>query len=138
MPFSKHRRKPGGKAVRHPGKGKQGKPPPEPPDMAQWRRFNAGYTRAFHAKHEASAMLGVGYLLDIVADQAFEPVFHGEPFQPVVSKAEVFREFMEHDEPGHEAEDAEAALRVLIEDSMVEMDGDEIRIPARFCPAEAR
>jgi hypothetical protein len=126
MPFSKHRRKPGGKSVRHPGRGREGKPAPEPPEWALYRQFADGYSNPFATKHEALIDM-----LDTIADLAFEPVNGG--LQPV-SKADVFSMFVDPDEPGHEAEDAEAAVKLLVEEGMVEVDGDEIRVPARFWP----
>jgi hypothetical protein len=50
MPRSKHRRKPGGKAVAHPGRGKTRELPLSPEDVL-WRRFVDGYTRPFHEKY---------------------------------------------------------------------------------------
>ena len=47
MPRSKHRRKPGGKAVAHPGRGKSRELPLSPEDVL-WRRFVDSYTRACH------------------------------------------------------------------------------------------
>jgi hypothetical protein len=130
MPFSKHRRKPGGKSVRHPGRGKQGKPPPPPdtPEMLRWRRFADGYTRPFHAKHGNGSPLS--YLLDVIAYKAFDPAGVGT-LRPV-NKAEAFREFTDFEDPGHEPEGAEPALASLQAEGMIEVNGDEIRVPARF------
>jgi hypothetical protein len=50
MPRSKHRRKPGGKAVAHPGRGKTRELPRSPEDVL-WHRFVNGYTRPFHEKY---------------------------------------------------------------------------------------
>jgi hypothetical protein len=128
MPFSKHRRKPGGKSVRHPGRGKQDKA------LTRWRRFTDGYTRPFHAKHGIEDPLDAGYLLAFVADEAFDP--SGDGALRPVSRTEAFRQFTDFEEPGHEINDAEAALAFLEEEGMVEVEGDEIRVPARFWAAQ--
>jgi hypothetical protein len=140
MPKSKHRRKPGGKAVRHPGRGK----PPRKhafldAEMALWRRFRAGYEEPFNQRHGDHDAV---YMLDLIADAAFVP--NGEGSLQPVSKAEIFREFMEPPDfdpalpageppPKHETlETAEAALAFLVEQGMVEVAGDEIVVPAHF------
>ncbi len=67
MPRSKHRRKPGGKAVAHPGRGKSRELPLSPEDVL-WRRFVDGYTRPFHEKYEDSAASGAGDMLDLIEE----------------------------------------------------------------------
>jgi hypothetical protein len=131
MPRSKHRRKPGGKAVAHPGRGKTRELPRSPEDVL-WHRFVDGYTRPFHEKYGDSAAGGAGDMLDLIEEGAFVATGSGR-LQPV-SKAAVFREFMvpldlEDDMP---VRDAEAALAFLVEQGMVEVVGDEITVPARF------
>ena len=123
MPFSKHRR--------HPAGGQADKPLPEPPELARWQRFADAYTRPFYAKHRDEDPLHASCLLDIVADEAFDPTGAGT-LQPA-SKAEAFRKFT----ADHEAEDPAAALAFLQAEGMVEVTGDEIRIPARFWPDAA-
>ena len=49
MPVSKHRRKRGGKSVRHPGRGKVPTIPPLPPDLQAWQKFRDGYIAPFRA-----------------------------------------------------------------------------------------
>ena len=88
MPRSKHRRKPGGKAVAHPGRGKSRELPLSPEDVL-WRRFVDGYTRPFHEKYGNSA---AGYMLDLIEEGVFVATGGGR-LKPV-SKAAVFREFM--------------------------------------------
>jgi hypothetical protein len=140
MPFSKHRRKPGGKSVRHPERRKLGTQPLEmladTPEKARWRRFAEGYTVPFHAKRDGEP-LDASRLLEIIAAEAFET------FDPatdealwLVSKVEAFRLFTDCEEPGHEVEDAEAALRFLEQEGMVEVEGGDIRVPACFWPIE--
>ena len=138
MPRSKHRRKPGGKAVPHPGRGKQPRTYPDP-EIVLWRQFRDGYSQPFQ---DDSAPPGAGFLLDLIADAAFNMTGNGS-LRPV-SKADVFGEFMRpldpedfpDDEPvppKHETpESAEAALAFLVEQEMVEVTGDTITVPARF------
>ena len=131
MPRSKHRRKPGGKAVHHPGRGKSRQLPLSPEDVL-WRWFVDGYTRPFHEKYGDSAAGGAGDMLDLIKEGAFVATGSGR-LQPI-SKAAVFREFMvpldlEDDMP---ARDAEAALAFLAEQGMVEVAGDTITVPASF------
>ena len=70
MPRSKHRRKPGGKAVAHPGRGKSRELPLSPEDVL-WRRFVDGYTRPFHEKYGDSAAGGASDMLDLIEEGAF-------------------------------------------------------------------
>jgi hypothetical protein len=140
MPRSKHRRKPGGKAVPHPGRGKQPRTYPDP-EIVLWRQFRDAYSQPFQ---DDSAPPGAGFLLDLIADAAFNMTGTGS-LRPV-SKADVFGEFMlplhldpvEDWEgavlpPKHETpESAEAALAFLVEQEMVEVTGDTITVPARF------
>jgi hypothetical protein len=91
MPRSKHRRKPGGKAVAHPGHGKSRELPLSPEDVL-WRRFVDSYTKPFHEKYGDSAAGGAGDMLDLIEEGAFVATGRGR-LQPV-SKAAVFREFM--------------------------------------------
>jgi hypothetical protein len=141
MPRSKHRRKPGEKAVAHPGRGKTRELPLSPEDVL-WRRFVDGYTRPFHEKHGDSAAGGAGDMLDLIEEGAFVATGNGS-LRPV-SKADVFGDFMwpldpedfpddEPVPPNHETpESAEAALAFLVEQEMVEVTGDTITVPARF------
>jgi hypothetical protein len=69
MPVSKHRHKPGGKAIKHPGRGKQPKPPPPSPEEEAELAFDDAYTIPFHKKfpeppHHAA------YLLDLISAAA--------------------------------------------------------------------
>ena len=120
--------------MRHPGRSRQARPPKTTPEDARWLRFTNGYTGPFYAKHGfEGGPQGVGYLLEIIADEAFDET--GGSLKTLI-KAETFREFADH---GHEIEDAEAALRFLEEEAMVEVHGNDIRVPARFWidPTEA-
>jgi hypothetical protein len=106
------------------------------PEFALYQRFTAGYTGPFYAKHGTDAPLDSGSLLDTISDLAFDPTGGGALIP--VSKAEAFSEYRpaaltltEAREQWTEAE-AEAALAFLQEEGMVEVEGDEIRVPARF------
>jgi hypothetical protein len=92
--------------------------PDEPFPLDLWLRFAGGYLQPFHKKN-GSKLAGV--LLDVIAAEAFE-----RGAAPV-TKAEALRCFAVH-----EAEDAEAALRLLEAQGLVEVAGDHIRVPARF------
>ncbi len=142
MPRSKHRRKPGGKAVPHPGHGKQPRTYPDP-EIVLWRQFRDAYSQPFQ---DDSAPPGAGFLLDLIADAAFNTTGTGS-LRPV-SRADVFGEFMPlHLDPGEEREgevlppkhetpeSAEAALAFLVEQEMVEVTrrhDHTITVPARF------
>jgi hypothetical protein len=129
MPVSKHRRKPGGKSVRHPGRGKAPTRPPLPPDMQAWQKFRKGYTAPFFAATKGQE--DAHYALDIIADHAWQ---YNAPTQ-AVSKAKVLREMAEPIEdyhPGRTAAETERALTFLAEHGMVDIEGDQITVPARF------
>jgi hypothetical protein len=128
MPRSKHRRKAGGKAVPHPGRGKPGRELRPPPEELHWRRFNDGYVGPFHEKYrdEGGPPDNAGYMLDIISDTAF---VDGN-LRPV-SKADVFREFM-LDAEKESRPNPDAALACLVDQGMVEVAGDTITVPARF------
>jgi hypothetical protein len=104
------------------------------PEFALHRRFTAGYTGPFYAKHGTDAPLDSGSLLDTISDLAFDPTGGGALIP--VSKAEAFSEYRpaalaDACRERTEAE-AEAALAFLQAEGMVEVEGDEIRVPARF------
>jgi hypothetical protein len=129
MPVSKHRRKPGGKSMCHPGRGKVPPIPPLPPDLQAWQKFHDGYIAPFRVALEGNMV--AHEILDLIADRAWQ---YNAPLQ-AVSKAEVLRELAQPiDElcPGRTAEEVERALAFLIEHGMVEVAGDQISVPARF------
>jgi hypothetical protein len=133
MPKSKHRRKPGGKAVPHPGRGKAPKEWEPTPEALRWRRFRDGYLWPFLEKYQddGGPLSAAGYMLDLISDAAFV-----ETGLRPVSKAEVFREFMEPLDPEDAEEESrpnpDAALAFLVDQGMVEVAGDTITVPARF------
>src|ERR1700759_3956341 len=129
MPVSKHRRKPGGKSVRHPGRGKVPTIPPLPPDLQAWRKFHDGYIAPFLAALEGNTV--AHEILDTIADHAWQ---YNAPLH-AVSKAEVLREMAQPiDEfcPGRTSGEVERALAFLVEQVMVDVEGDQITGPARF------
>jgi len=88
MPTSKHRRKAGGKSLRHPGRGKLPRERPLSPAMLAWRTFSNAYCRLLHQQWPDDP---AGDLLDIVSDVLFGPdmrTFH------TANKAEMFLAFM--------------------------------------------
>jgi hypothetical protein len=111
--------------------------------MEPWERnckeFFSNYTGPFH---QAFPDHHAGYMLDLIADLAFDDKGGGS-LQPA-SKAAVFQEFTlpdEQDDPAgpppveHTMESAEAALAFLVEQGMVEVADDVLTVPARFWPA---
>lgn len=144
MPRSKHRRKPGGKSVRHPGRGKPARDWSRSPAMQAWDAFSSGYNGPFHAAFPR-ASLDAGFLLDLIAEACFD--VDRRELRPT-DKATVFAGFMEPFEaeaewdqgsppaPHETIESAEAALSFLAGQGMVEVAGDRISVPARFIPAE--
>src|SRR3954465_5684643 len=111
MPVSKHRRKPGGKSVRHPGRGKVPTIPPLPPDLQAWRKFHDGYIAPFRAALEGN-MVGQE-VVDMIAERAWQdnaPV-------TAVSKAEVLRETRHPIDdlyPGRTANPRRRALALMV------------------------
>jgi hypothetical protein len=131
------------------------------PEFALHRRFADGYAKPFHAKHGTDGPHDSGSLLDTISDLAFDPTGGGALIP--VSKAEAFSEYRPAALTLAEAKeqwkvlgsgssfedfaadacrerteaDAEAALAFLEAEGMVEVEGDEIRVPARFWPEPA-
>jgi len=67
----------------------------------------------------------------MIADRTWQ---YNAPLQ-AVSKAEVLREMAQPIDdlcPGRPAEEVERALAFLVEQGMVEVEGDQITVPARF------
>src|ERR1700760_2088968 len=126
MPVSKHRRKPGGKSVRHSGRGKAPARPLLPPDVEAWRKFREGYAAPFFAATEGQD--DAHDALDIITEHAWQ---YKDP-PKAVSKATVLCEMAEPIDdyhPGRTAEETERALALLVEHGMIEVDGDQITIP---------
>jgi hypothetical protein len=134
MPTSKHRRKAGGKSIKHPGRGKLPRERPPSPDMVVWGRFSSAYNRPFHRQWPDNPG-GVGEMVDIVSAAVLD--MRAVAFR-AVDKSETFTEFLEplEDEDGTSVtrtpEQAEAALAFLVEQAMVVVVGELISIHPRF------
>lgn len=123
MPRSKHRRKAGGKAVPHPGRGRPERELMPTPEELHWLRFHDGYVRPFREKYYDAS-----FMLDLISDAAF-----GETGLHPVSKADVFSEFMLLEAADEESRpDPDTTLALLVDQGMVEVAGDTITVPARF------
>ena len=137
MPRSKHRRKPGGKSVRHPGRGKAPKPLPLDAEAEAYRQMIHAVAAPFHEQtgYDAPA----GYLLDLALDEFW--------VRPSISRIAITSHFLQsvEDEDGtmlcYKPEEAEAAWAALIADEFVVLDGDTVslhpRIAQHFAAAPA-
>jgi hypothetical protein len=134
MPKSKHRRKPGGKSIMHPGRGKQSKLLIA--ERRAERQFIERYRSEFPREFPNEP---AGLMLDLLSCTV---QFNGEvaEFQPI-AKAELFRQFVEPVDLPPDIDDeievytletAETALAFLVEHGMAEVSGDEVSIPDRF------
>jgi hypothetical protein len=133
MPKSKHRRKTGGKSIKHPGRVRQLR---ERAERSAESQFNERYRYALHRQfpNETAA----GFMVDLLSDTV-QFIGAAAEFWPV-AKAELFRQFMEPvDAPDtddeiepYTFETAETALAFLVEHGMAEVSGDEVSIPDRF------
>ena len=134
MPRSKHRRKPGGKSVRRPGRDKTVRVSLMTTWDRAFARIGEVFSGPFHAQWRDGAG-GAGFMLDLVSDAIFdlEP-----PTVGTASKARIFAAYLapfEDDEDSTDdltPEGAEAALNFLVEQTMVVVDGDVISIHPRF------
>jgi hypothetical protein len=128
MPVSKHRRKSGGKSVRHPGRGKAFKKSPPTAKELAWRVFNTRWRSQFLT--EFPEREDVGMMMDIITDQ----VWLGDGNFGPASKEKAIEEFIKpfEDEPPKTREDAERALAFLAERGMLDVEGGQITVPARF------
>ena len=129
--------------MRHPGRNAEMKGQAAfDREFARAQRFDDGYTAPFHAKHGIEGgPHNAGYLLEMIGDMAFD--MSAGVLRPA-SKRAAFLEFTEKvDDDFNDRSvamrtlteaDAEAALAFLQAEGMVEVTGDEIRVPARFWP----
>src|SRR4051794_5220412 len=92
MPTSKHRRKSGGKSIKHPGRNQPPREVLSPIDRA-WRRFAYPYLREF--RNRFSEEEGADLMLEIIIGAAFN---HKTGAIGTISKEAVFREFMEQED----------------------------------------
>jgi len=99
-----------------------------------WRRFSDEYRGPFH-KAWPDGVRGAGLMLDVVSDALFDP---DTLTFPAVNKAEIFSTYLEPLEGEDESlgdltpEGADAALRFLVDQNMVVVEGDMISIHPRF------
>ncbi len=134
MPQSKHRRKAGGKSVKHPGRGKPPREPPPSAEMVVWDKFSSAYNRPFHRQWSDNPG-GAGEMLDIVSAAVMD--MRAVAFR-TADKSEIFTEFLEpfEKEEGTSVtrtpEQAEAALAFLVEQDMVVVEDERIAIHPRF------
>jgi hypothetical protein len=155
MPRSKHRRKPGGKSVNHPGMAQATKTRQEQANAAAWRA--ALIQSAFHKEglklFAAEDPQWTLYMAELIEMRTQEATYHAEPAS--VRKDKLFVQFVEPMEPipatfiteaypgdGEEGgdplktlEDAEVALALLVKHELVMVDGDVITIHPRFSDA---
>ncbi len=113
MPASKHRRRPGGKSVAHPGRGKP--PREEVPVDRQQRAIAERFYRQFGHEHPAGFMLDLA--LGILADS------------PRASRAAITAEFLEEESTAQQADEAWA---FLVAQEIVTIDGDTVTLHPRF------
>jgi len=114
MPTSKHRRKPGGKSVAHPDRGK---PPPRVEvhvDRLQ-RTVARPFYRQFGNDHPAGFMLDLA--LEVLADA------------PGASRAGITAEFLQEENTAQQADEAWA---FLVAQEIVTVDGDTVMLHPRF------
>jgi hypothetical protein len=133
MPRSKHRRKAGGKSVKRPGHNKPWREAPLTAVQAAWQRFGDAYLRPFHRQWRDREQ--AGYMLDLVAEAIFDPdrfTFHAAEKEAVLPAFLAPSEEDDRTPVNWTPEDADAALRFLIEENMVVMDGNLISIHPRF------
>lgn len=126
MPRSKHRRKPGGKSVRHPGRNKPRWPPPRSAATIRWEQYYDEIAAPFYRQSHPECDYA-GELLDLITDAVYNA--ETPQFRPA-DKDLLFAEFVEpHErEDGTELvrtlEEAETALRYLVKlDLVVDEDG---------------
>src|SRR4051794_3153811 len=123
MPRSKHRRKPGGKSVRRPGRGKPERVSPMTANDRVFARIGEVFSGPFHRQWRDGAR-GAGFMLDLVSDAIFD--VH-TPAIGTAGKAAIFAAYLgpfEDDEENADdltPEGAEAAISFLVEQRMVEV-----------------
>jgi hypothetical protein len=137
VPRSKHWSKSGGRADAHPGRPtRRGVPRKDrarrDEEEACRRRFQEGYARPFRERYESGITATACFLLVVVELKAFDPTDGGHLRS--ISKAELIREAIDPQNPAWEGDppDLNTALTFLVEQGMVEVDGDTITVPDRF------
>lgn len=136
MPRSKHRRKAGGKSVRHPGRRHTSPYRPTKAEQTS-KAFSTIYKSPFHSAHpngQSPETDAAAYLLDILEGHGFDPFCGGKLRQ--ISGVEAREDFLRpiEDVDTYTPEMAETALAILVACGLAEIDGEHIRIPAKFWP----
>lgn len=136
MPRSKHRRKAGGKSVRHPGRRNTNPYRPTKEEQTS-KDFSKIYKSPFHSAHsngQSQETDAAAYLLDILEEHGFDPSGGGKLRE--ISRVGVWEDFLRPIEDGdiYTPEMAETALATLVAKGLAEIDGEHIRIPATFWP----
>ena len=140
MPRSKHRRKPGGKAIKNPGRGRTLvlRPEPESPEVAAYSRIQRPFKGAFYEAFPNDAEEhDVEFLADCIVSVMFP---RGELTPQPASKQAVFADFTEPfddtDMPEfgkpHTVEMAELGLAQLVERRLVVVEDDQITLHPRI------
>jgi hypothetical protein len=128
VPRSKHRRKPGGKSVRHPGRNHSGSILAKTADEVRWDRYRKAIGIPFHQQSHPECDYA-GEMLDIISDAVYDPY---TPQLRPATKEPLFAEFMqpyENDDGTvtvRTPEQAEDALRYLVKRALIVLDGDTV------------
>lgn len=125
MPRSKHRRKPGGKSVRHPGRGRAFKPPPLDAETLAWRRMRHAVAEPFYQQIDNDDGR-TGEMLDLVLEELWQ--------RPVASRAELTGAFLtpaqavDGTDISNTPEHAETAWAILVAHEIVVLSGDSVTV----------
>jgi hypothetical protein len=134
MPRSKHRRKPGGKSVRHPGRSHSGSTLAKTADEVRWDRYDRAIRIPFHQQSHPECDYA-DEMLHAVTEAVYDP--YTPQFRPV-AKDPLFATFMQPYEKDdgtriiRTPEQAEAALRYLVKRELIVVDGDTVSFHPRF------
>jgi hypothetical protein len=134
MPRSKHRHKGSGRARKKPGKAPARRFEPTP-SMVAYDQFCELYMKPFSDKWPEEGPHHAVFMLETIAGAAFDA---WPPIASTVSKQSIFKMFTTdfEDVDPLSVETAEAALAFLVEEGMVQVDGDQITIPEQFIPKD--
>lgn len=151
MPRSKHRRKPGTKAVKNPGRNKTPQPSGnaltlyDRAEDAAWHQFKNDYSDAVHQALPPGENDAAEFMAELISDAVFRFEAKVAGLEPT-SKGHVFGIFTEgfelHDRTGppvlqrYTMEEAEATLTQLVTHGFAEVEGDQITVPPRFLRSE--
>jgi hypothetical protein len=138
MPKSKHRHKGSGKSVKKPGQVKQAvETAAQRAELRAFSQFRKSYTFPFYEKF--SDKEGAGFMLDLIYDSVVG-LNDGQLTFSSVTKADLFEEFTQPtegefiDDPitQYTADQAEEVIAFLLDQDMIEVDGDQIMVASRF------